>query len=232
MRFGIEVEGRFKGLRTIFVQARQLDGWSDDSFTRNEVIEALSLNNAHQLYIDGVTTLSEDVLFGLEVFHAMGYVVTIETHELQQNFPDWVNVMLHLKDASFFKLKPHDQVKFVNEDRLVYCVTKENMTITTPDQFDGDIDLSVGKPEESRVEIPGIAIAKAENHQQLKEAISSMDLVTQDLFDKAARGECAWICPDCCVSFPEGMPDECPHKHQGCTDIIKNDKDRAIQGRI
>ena len=28
---------------------------------------------------------------------------------------------------------------------------------------------------------------------------------------RAARGECGWICADCCSTFPEGMPDQCVH---------------------
>ena len=60
-----------------------------------------------------------------------------------------------------------------------------------------------------------------------EEAISSADKMMQDWTDKAARGECGWICADCCCSFPEGMPDSCLHGHQKCTDIIKRDKERA-----
>lgn len=60
-----------------------------------------------------------------------------------------------------------------------------------------------------------------------EEAISSADKMMQDWTDKAARGECGWICADCCCSFPEGMPDACLHGHQKCTDIIKRDKERA-----
>lgn len=41
---------------------------------------------------------------------------------------------------------------------------------------------------------------------------------------RAARGECGWICADCCSTFPEGMPDQCVHGQQRCTDIIKRDK--------
>lgn len=41
---------------------------------------------------------------------------------------------------------------------------------------------------------------------------------------KAARGECSWICADCCQTFLEGMPDKCEHGHQHCTDIIQRDK--------
>jgi hypothetical protein len=37
--------------------------------------------------------------------------------------------------------------------------------------------------------------------------IEAIDKMTLDWTMKAARGECAWICSDCCGHFPEGMPD-------------------------
>lgn len=59
---------------------------------------------------------------------------------------------------------------------------------------------------------------------RMAEAIASMDKLTQDWTMRAARGKCSWVCADCCMSFPEGMPDECGCGHQSCTDIIKRDK--------
>jgi hypothetical protein len=69
----------------------------------------------------------------------------------------------------------------------------------------------------------GIFITTA-NDASLDEAISYMDRVTREWEMRAARGECGWICGDCCVSFPNGMPDACEHGHQSCTDIIQRDK--------
>jgi len=60
-----------------------------------------------------------------------------------------------------------------------------------------------------------------------KAAISQADKLMRDWTDRAARGECGWICADCCCSFPEGMPDKCEHGHQSCTDIIQRDKQQA-----
>lgn len=58
----------------------------------------------------------------------------------------------------------------------------------------------------------------------LPETMKAMDKAMNDWADKAARGECAWICADCCSNFPDGMPDECAYGHQSCTDIIQRDK--------
>lgn len=76
-----------------------------------------------------------------------------------------------------------------------------------------------------------IWIAKVDDKkpQQLEAIVACMDKQTQEWTMQAARGECSWICADCCVSFPTGMPDECAHGHISCTDIIKRDKADAAK---
>lgn len=59
--------------------------------------------------------------------------------------------------------------------------------------------------------------------------ISAMDKATQEWTMRAARGECSWICADCCCTFPEGMPDACAHDNQQCTNIIASDKHAACK---
>ena len=75
----------------------------------------------------------------------------------------------------------------------------------------------------------GILIATTEKESQAAGAMSAVDSSTNKWFDAAARGECGWICPDCCISAPKGMPDECMVGCQRCTEIIKRDKARANQ---
>ena len=58
----------------------------------------------------------------------------------------------------------------------------------------------------------------------IEDQISLMDKRTIEWTMRAARGECAWICSDCCMKFPDGMPGACEYGHQGCTDIITRDK--------
>ena len=69
----------------------------------------------------------------------------------------------------------------------------------------------------------------AESDSQPEKLFSVMDSIFRDMTEKAARGECAWCCSDCCSFFDEGMPDKCPHNCQRCTDIIQRDKRHAIQ---
>jgi hypothetical protein len=47
--------------------------------------------------------------------------------------------------------------------------------------------------------------------------------------DQAARGECGWICADCCQSECKGMPDECLVGDERCTLIIQRDKRDAMK---
>ena len=63
------------------------------------------------------------------------------------------------------------------------------------------------------------------------ETLAEMDSVMELWTMQAARGECGWICADCCVTFSAGMPDECAHGHQGCTSIIQRDKRDAMADR-
>lgn len=57
--------------------------------------------------------------------------------------------------------------------------------------------------------------------------LDALNAATNEWFAQAARGECGWICPDCCQAFPDGMPDSCCWGHQSCTDIIQRDKKAA-----
>ena len=75
----------------------------------------------------------------------------------------------------------------------------------------------------------GILIVTTNTAGDIAATISAADSVTNKWFDAAARGECGWICPDCCISAPKGMPDECMVGCQRCTEIIKRDKARANQ---
>lgn len=73
----------------------------------------------------------------------------------------------------------------------------------------------------------GIFIAPIDG--DFDKTLSSMDQITNDWTAKAARGECGWVCSDCCSSFPDGMPDECAHGQQQCTHIIQRDKRAALE---
>lgn len=64
---------------------------------------------------------------------------------------------------------------------------------------------------------------------ELNAHIEKMNADTRDWTDRAARGECGWICADCCCTFPKGMPDECCVGHAFCNQLIQRDKLRAMR---
>lgn len=67
-----------------------------------------------------------------------------------------------------------------------------------------------------------------EKQEKLKVVFAGMNEVMRDYTMRAARGECSWICASCSCSEQSGMPDECMHGHQDCTDIITRDKKAAF----
>lgn len=74
------------------------------------------------------------------------------------------------------------------------------------------------------IQLPGVMIADTSN---INATISFMDKITNEWMMRAARGECEWICSDCCCSDPSGMPDQCFHGAAWCTEIIQRDKKAA-----
>ena len=75
---------------------------------------------------------------------------------------------------------------------------------------------------------PGLFFANAKDPAELAKTIDQMNQAMTAWTFQAERGECSWICSDCCASFPAGMPDECAHDNQKCTEIIKRDKADAL----
>ncbi|WP_315136446.1 hypothetical protein [Achromobacter marplatensis] len=72
-----------------------------------------------------------------------------------------------------------------------------------------------------------IYIANTPDQESLDTTLEAMNKATREWELKAARGECGWICAWCCSGFPTGMPDECDHGIQECTDLLKRDKAAA-----
>ena len=67
------------------------------------------------------------------------------------------------------------------------------------------------------------------DEKELPAYVCLMDKEMRDWTRSAARGEVGWVCSDCCMSELSGMPDECFHGHQRCTEIIQRDKRHAMQ---
>jgi hypothetical protein len=130
MKIGIEVEGRLHGEKTLFIGANEL-------FQVN--IELMQKHCVTQLYVsdnEGILDLELYVLM-----HFASYViVTVELTKLPARVPDYINIMYNIESADFWRLRNGDQIKF-SKDLNVYAVTKDQMFITYPEEFEGDITL-------------------------------------------------------------------------------------------
>jgi hypothetical protein len=81
--------------------------------------------------------------------------------------------------------------------------------------------------------IPPALFVTSLSGKELEQHIQALDKATSEWTLQAARGECSWVCSDCCVTFPDGMPDACVHGHQSCTNIIQRDKrDASIEEKL
>jgi len=135
MKVGTEVEGRFIGLRTLFCSA-------DEFMDSPSMINARAGQwNVHQIYISDLENKLD--LTDLNSFIgvlALDYIITVECTKVPQYTSNSVNIMLHIQDESFWRLRPRDQVKF-SRDQTVFAVTLENMTHTVPEDFAGDTEI-------------------------------------------------------------------------------------------
>lgn len=113
-------------------------------------------------------------------------------------------------------------LEIVNQAALAGTINERGVSVSVCDQ----LRAALTPPEQA---VPGVFVMSA---AKVDDAV--LDTLNKQ-FDswtmRAARGECSWICSDCCVTFPSGMPDACEHGHQGCTDIIKRDKACAAAER-
>jgi hypothetical protein len=143
MKLGIEVEGRFKGLKTLFMSAEE----AADIFNPKAPLTlkmsqkaVKALGEVQAVYIsDHQNTLRPDnPLF--DQFRDTQLIISVEVTKLDQVWPDDICVLLSVDSSSFWHLKETDQVKF-NYEQTVYCVPLENMSHTYPEDFRGDIEL-------------------------------------------------------------------------------------------
>lgn len=124
MKLGIEVEGRFKGLKTLF-------------FNIDEKINLNIFNNPSfiQIYISKIKTKFQNEKLINDLLNK--FFITIETDDLS-DIPKYiknkVSIILNIENENFFNLKETDQIKF-NKNNNVYCISKESMFKSFPEDF-------------------------------------------------------------------------------------------------
>ena len=127
MKLGIEVEGRFKGIPTLFLSAM-------------EFLKAEWCGHKQQhVYVS-----DHDNTLPYELFSK--YPTRVFTLELTQVKPEPrpgnVFLMLLLPGyESVSKLNPGDQFKFHDEQRNVLCATQQSLIATSSEEFENDVEL-------------------------------------------------------------------------------------------
>jgi hypothetical protein len=138
-KLGYEVEGRLRGVYSLFLPPEEVIRLSGD---KNKEL----LNKVGQVAVyddeSKITLKDIDILMSLPE----RIIITLETPKLNLSInviPSRLNLVLVIKNDQFFDLGPHEQIKFVNQDRMVFMVTKSSMEFTTPDEFDGDEEVDL-----------------------------------------------------------------------------------------
>ena len=135
MKIGKEVEGRHIGLRTLFCSA--------DEFMNQlqKVGQVADEWGVHQIYIsdlDNELDISDlNVVLGT---WALNYIITVECTIVPEYVGTNINIMLNIDKPSFWNLRRGDQIKF-SKDLTVYSASFENMTLTVPEDFSGDVEI-------------------------------------------------------------------------------------------
>ena len=138
-KLGYEVEGRLKGVYSLFVEV-------------DELSRLLNPENKHLLDKVGQVSVPDydstilqkdiDILMSLDP----RIVITLETPKINlpmHSLPARLNLVLVVKHSQIFELAVTDQIKFVNDSRLVLMIPKESMMVTCPDEFDDDVEVEI-----------------------------------------------------------------------------------------
>lgn len=140
MKYGIEVEGRMRGVPTLFVDASEINTMSGLVF----VLENLDDKGIRHLYVsDRDNTMDPDIVGNHATFH--GIQVTLDVTALAKPVTATnitvILTMPHSFWASVNNLGADDQIKFHSINRDVLCATKRVFVPTSPAEFEGDVPL-------------------------------------------------------------------------------------------
>lgn len=165
MRLGYEVEGRLKSIYTLFMDAKEAKEFFQFKSLKERAVPAGSANTIERVkhvYISDHENTIGCLADCLYRWLDMGMPVTLEVTNVwfREKYPANVMFMLNIKDkssdlftSSFSRLAETDQIKFAVPSGVgfqVWCVTKENMTKTLPEDFDGDIEFKAARTAKFR----------------------------------------------------------------------------------
>lgn len=128
MKIGLECEGEFDTVESLFMSAAEFMSCDDINGWTVKQVYISDHNNELDLY--------DSRLYKL---YARGLRVVVEVTEFKEA-PYYVNIMLLINNDSFWNLRANDHVKF-SRDLNVYAIKKKSMPYTDPSNFAGDVLL-------------------------------------------------------------------------------------------
>ena len=138
MKIGIECEGRFKGVKTLFLDASEYRPFIREprSYRIVETVGQVYISDLeNELDLDDVGQMSAS---------DKTKIITVERTALFQAPHANVHVILRVLNSSFALLRSSDQIKFEPVTRLTYMVTKEQMVTSRPQEYEGDVVIAKG----------------------------------------------------------------------------------------
>jgi len=144
MKYGKEVEGKFKNLYSIFINDTELQ----DEKVKNYL---LTNNNYHQLYISALYWFlrDDDFEFLKELKSKNNILITIETRavcqELFDKYKDICSFIYVFISTDVFRLRKDDQIKIMHtyDHQKVLAIGLENMYKTLPEDFKNDVEINL-----------------------------------------------------------------------------------------
>jgi hypothetical protein len=156
MKLGVEVEGRLKGIPTLFLSAEEVLRYTPIDLLRMQGSLPSNvfwtLHQVRHLYVSdhGNALHSAHAIFQQ---WALPWYISLEVTAVvnRKAYPTNVGFLLSITDGghgyahSFFELQDTDQIKFSSGNPgYVFCTTKEAMTKTRPEDFFYDTHLPLG----------------------------------------------------------------------------------------
>jgi len=136
MKIGIEVEGRFKGLRTLFMgygEFFELKSFEDiEGILRDKCLQQVYISD-----LDNRIELRKQILRDMSKVA----IVTLERTFVDGLLPEHVRIVLSVPVRTDMRiLRPGDQIK-IDQHQHVWEVSKESMITSIPSDFLNDVHL-------------------------------------------------------------------------------------------
>jgi len=138
MKIGIEVEGRFTGLRTLFLDQREIV----DVHKRLDRIATSHWVMIQQIYVTDLKNIIDiwDEKSILKELYDKGFLVTVERTSVMKEHPDYLHIILRIPSASVAFLSGTDQIKFDLVDHVLMA-TVESFALITDDEYENDVEV-------------------------------------------------------------------------------------------